>query len=460
MPRRLALALTLLASCTPAPGWSDEPPDLRTRHLEIYLHDGAEVCAPRLADADDFVDALASYLGVEAPPIQYHVYPSGSRVPGCGEADVGCTVALTRADGSLGARIDASSFFLYHEAVHALAARLGDAPAFLSEGLAVALTPQPPYYRYEGPRELAGVLTSDAWYGQPQPAVLYERAGDFVRFVIERSGIAAVVAWYEASDDADDEAAIRGAFEAATGEPLEDALATWSDGPRVPNTIASELVGVPQCASEGLSLEGGVLEGASEVPACAPLGAPRFASRARVAIEIPAEGVYLLELGAPGVSIAVHACETGELRVDRAFDASPQDRVLLELSAGRHVLALTSASEGTAVAAPWRLSRIAGDASSCAAPPALTLTPDHPRALLVGDPRGWPAWDVERRAAALEVTASERGTLTMTSGMWCDACDAACTEGSVAVEAGSVTIARPLAPESPSASFELEWAPP
>jgi hypothetical protein len=133
-----------------------------------------------------------------------------------------------------------------HEVVHIYSSRIGRPSDFFNEGIAVALQTNPAagdfasvfngqdvhracgqYLRLGTLLALDRVVTTTAFRAVTDSVLSYREAGSFVRFAIDRFGMARVLDFFRASSRTDDAATIRSRFLAATGSTLDDTEGEW-----------------------------------------------------------------------------------------------------------------------------------------------------------------------------------------------------------------------------------------
>lgn len=135
-----------------------------------------------------------------------------------------------------------------HEIVHVYTAPFGRPSDFFNEGIAVAFQTDPVAgllaARFNGqdvheacrgylsagqlPLPLASVVTTTPFRNIQDQVLSYRYAGSFVRFLIERHGMAAVIEFFRQAGGRDESvAAIRTRTEAVFGRSLEDLETAW-----------------------------------------------------------------------------------------------------------------------------------------------------------------------------------------------------------------------------------------
>lgn len=135
-----------------------------------------------------------------------------------------------------------------HEIVHLYSAPIGRPSDFFNEGFAVAFQTDPAAGRLEAwfnglevhgacrdylrdgrlPLPLADYVTTAPFRGLPDQVLSYRYAGSFVRFLIDRHGLPAVLDFFRRAGGRDEPlAAIRARAEAVFGRALADLEADW-----------------------------------------------------------------------------------------------------------------------------------------------------------------------------------------------------------------------------------------
>lgn len=135
-----------------------------------------------------------------------------------------------------------------HEIVHLYSAPIGRPSDFFNEGLAVAFQTDPVAGRFEAwfngqevhaacrdylrdgrlPLPLADYVTTAPFRALPDQVLSYRYAGSFVRFLVDRQGLAAVLDFVRRAGGRDESlAAIRARAEAVFGKTLADLEADW-----------------------------------------------------------------------------------------------------------------------------------------------------------------------------------------------------------------------------------------
>jgi hypothetical protein len=167
----------------------------RTSHVDYFTVKGRKVDVRR---TEAFLEQLQLLFG--PPPdgwrIRYYRYASARDL----SSHVGFA-ALGVADLSTG-RIDSSRDFHPHELVHAVTGREGHPPVFFAEGLAVALTSRGVW----NGRDIDAVAASEmakrktlepflTTFMDQDPAIAYAVAGSFIAYLLDRYGIAPMLAF-------------------------------------------------------------------------------------------------------------------------------------------------------------------------------------------------------------------------------------------------------------------------
>lgn len=241
--RCIALFLTLGLLGTPLLEAAEAaaPPPFRlvarTSHVDYFAVKGRRVDVRR---TEEFLERLSSLFG-PAPDgwrIRYYRHPSADELSG----HVGYAVSGV-ADLATG-RIDSSREFHPHELVHAVTGREGHPPVFFAEGLAVALTSSG---RWSG-RDMDAVARTEmatrgtlepflAAFPEQNPDVSYAVAGSFIAFLLDRHGIAPMLAFVRGCGHSPE--AYEGAFRRAYGRSVARLTIDWvawlrEDAPHAP----------------------------------------------------------------------------------------------------------------------------------------------------------------------------------------------------------------------------------
>lgn len=165
--------------------------DLEGQHVRLAMESGLTPCGDATGHMDRFMALVAAELGVSAPTdddrvVYYWLHDGDFEARHlCSEGAAGCADSDT---------VYARSFPIDHELVHSLTARFGSMPLFFAEGLAVAYQLPPPGYEVEaGVPDVPIAEAIEARDGLHLDYDLYDLAGAFVAFLIEREGVDAVV---------------------------------------------------------------------------------------------------------------------------------------------------------------------------------------------------------------------------------------------------------------------------
>lgn len=184
MSQLRTLALTLLTAC------GDPPLQAEGKFVNLY-HDGIRTpCGGTLSALDRFVADLRAEFGAPPPTagaVEYYWVDEDMVTDRCPRASSGCVQWPSE-------RLYATLFPHTHEVVHAAAIPLGEAPSWLSEGLAMAYQgSDDDDVTFRSPNALELIAEARAL-----PSDLYGDAGAWVRHLVDRFGIAAVARYYAA----------------------------------------------------------------------------------------------------------------------------------------------------------------------------------------------------------------------------------------------------------------------
>jgi hypothetical protein len=218
-----ALSL-LLPACQP-----DAPaPDEQSTYVDLYLHDGIEICEGQLDAYDRFVERIFSFYTGE-PAAGFRVDVHALAEPDCPQKG-----SCVKGD----AVWNGQDYGQYHEIVHIMQGRVdGRSMRSLEEGTAEALGPMAPL-SYSA-RDLEG-LEPDFLFATSQADLDYARGAVFTRFAIERWGIERFRELYRALGEIDGagEGDYRREFEATFGEALDDVWPIFTSEPRCAYNLA------------------------------------------------------------------------------------------------------------------------------------------------------------------------------------------------------------------------------
>ena len=241
--RRLALVLTLGLLGKPVVVSAEvvAPPPFelvaRTSHVDYFAVKGRGVDVRR---TEAFLERLSLLFGPapEGWRLRYYRHATAAELSG----HVGYAVSGV-ADLATG-RIDSSREFHPHELVHAVTGREGQPPVFFAEGLAVALTGQGRW----GGRDVDAVARDEmATRGTLEPLLVgfldqdphtaYAVAGSFVAFLLDRHGIAPMLAFVRGCGRSPE--AYERAFRRSYGRSVARLTIEWlawlrEDAPRAP----------------------------------------------------------------------------------------------------------------------------------------------------------------------------------------------------------------------------------
>lgn len=338
---RSALPLLAALAC------SLPEPTLEGAHVRIAADPGLAACGDLLGHMDAFVADLAAEWDRPPPTgddrIDFHwlrPHDFADRTI-CVQPTSGCA---WRGD------VYASYAPVDHELVHALADADGLPPPFFIEGLAVAYELPTP----EGLEDLAADERADleaALFDRvlDLPARRYAVAGAFIAFLVERHGAPAVLRLYRALGLLDDRGRIARVYARELGEPLDRAIAEFSELRRDCPLRGFRLRRF-ECDAPVLAWDGDVLTfhrtlacGEPDVLGPSVLGT----AAAYHTLEIPAPGDYAVRFVAdadPGAAdppnrLLLARCGGCPGYVERRL--APGDDLDLDLPAGRYSVRFT-----------------------------------------------------------------------------------------------------------------------
>lgn len=374
---RLAVAGVLGLGCheddADAPAFAGE-------YVAVYAEPELAPCGGTLAHMDAFVVALAQEFALALPSaaerIRFHWETTASVAARCGGDVVGCVID---------SEAFAASMPLNHELVHVVAEALGQPPAFLREGLAVA---------YEGlGAELFGIgwapeepdlraLVTMSGFELAGLLGVYELVGGFTAFLIETYGLPAYLRVYGGLATDASSAEVDAVFREVFGDSFEETVVAFEADASgcAHQRFDAKLIecAAPEVAWDGASYSERVERACDQDDAIGPYGEqPPYGDQLLVlrTITIPTTGTYELRMAgddapstalpdtgyiggqALGVSlIRCGACDEGGWLTTRRGD-SPR---AWKLPAGRYALRVHApASEPAEVG--FSLTRVADD---------------------------------------------------------------------------------------------------
>jgi hypothetical protein len=242
VPLALSVWLTACGSDTPTgPSSTPSLPFVReTATMRIYYESGDTVDVDWQEAYNAWVTAR---LGVQPPKVEYRKYQSRE--------------AMGRYTGNYNTNgfAEPEQWRLHtiwprdnHEIVHLFAAPIGRPSDFFNEGLAVAFQTDPPAGRLDAwfngqevhaacrdylrdgrlPLPVADYVTTPAFRGLSDQVLSYRYAGSFVRFLVDRHGLAAVLDFVRRAGGRDEsQATIRARADAVFGRSLDQLEADW-----------------------------------------------------------------------------------------------------------------------------------------------------------------------------------------------------------------------------------------
>ena len=342
MRRIAALSLaSLVVACSLEP----EPLPVRfeTEHFRYHAAPDRWIC-PGLAEwLEHHHAAHAGWLSVmPAGKIDYHYLHDLSEVrAACGEPHGAVPSGCVQ-----GSSVYSWQAFHAHELIHAYTNALGGPPPFFREGIAVLLGGGAGG-AIDRTLDVESFVEASAYRAvmEPEFAQTYGAAGALTRFLVDRHGRDAYLGFYAAMPEDASGQQIRGAFESAFGESLEDALEAWRAGPDV--TEADIRFYLAECATP--ALEGPIAQIATL--SCDTLGAVGSLSAIR-SFSITERTGMVVGMRASRVSSArIEAC-TGGLRPARVLstfeeaDLGTTRELWTDLAAGDYWLYVVADGQG------------------------------------------------------------------------------------------------------------------
>lgn len=391
-------ALLSLAGCVPELG---DAVVIQGRHVTVHADPAIPVCEEAVAIADRFVEDLAESLGVKPPAIDYYLFDGET---GCGTNQYAMSSCEINGD------VYANAWIHFHELAHAVDTT--HPPALFVEGFAEANSwpakaarnqPPPPGdvpLPLESIEFRAGDLHRNYWLG-----------GSFVRYLLERFGIARYRSFAQSLVSLSDRLTIARAFEQVFDVPLDEVVASW----RATDPAASTLtlpIDLVECGDPMPPIGPETWGMASLEPARCKSGQTARGTVYsqpvhRYGFEVHEPGMFVIELSSTtSTGGAVWSCVDG---TRNAFTTAPHASpyAIRPLAAGRHALELFDGVEG------WRVSRIGGLALACESAPAFQAPPGPWRLDLHGPRKMWVRID---EAQARRVFVSPRKPVRMCTG--------------------------------------------
>lgn len=273
---------------------------IRGRFIVVHAERDAAFCDRSTEEADDYIEQTSRFLGIEPRPIDYYLY---------GSTRFNCTVASRPGDIPPGVAaacalrsqraVMTRQWFHQHEVAHVIAQGWGtDAPSIFEEGLATMLAYPRNVDEWSFVDRAARIEDNlDSWtfaaVAADERLRLYEASAEFLRFVLDRFGVATLRRWYESVDNLSSADHTREQFARATGISLDEALRQWRASPRV-NSNQKHLRLV-ECAQPRVltAFEDASLDGVAE---CRTYGLARTPTQRQQTTEIPRDDWYDVEM--------------------------------------------------------------------------------------------------------------------------------------------------------------------
>ncbi len=386
---------------------------LRGRWIVLHADRSAPVCEASIESADDFIERTSEWLGVEPRAIDYYLYsttPFSCSFSARGEeTSSGAAACALRSRRAVMSR----QWFHQHEVAHVIAQGWGtDAPALLEEGLATLLAYEH-VHRAVPTVDRAARLEDylDSWHFFAQPAAqrmaLYDASAAFLRFVVDRFGVAALRRWYESVDNLSPPSDTRNQFARATGLSFEDALRQWRQEPATREDQKHPRLIECSRARSVTALADARFDGAL---ACRGYGLNATPEQRDETIELSAAGWHSVELEAnSGLTALLDSCV-------RASDpwtfrtSGDTTRGFVWLDPGRHQLSLSR--ERATERVRWAIAPVEMPADRCGLVPQLRLERSGALAPVSSDAAHWPVLSDAlpgQRALALGVVGASSG---------------------------------------------------
>ena len=239
----LGLALLTAAGCGSNPAAPSIPPLPVASETEHYVFHAAAGDAVNAAWQETYHQWALGRLGVQpSRKIGYYKYRS--------QQDMGEHTGRYNTNGYA----DVARFEIHtlwptdnHEVVHLLTSLVGDSTALFSEGIAVAFQTDPANGRFDSVFNgeevhhaarrylesgqlvlpLDRIVDSAGFRAVTDSVLSYREAGSFVRFLIDRYGLDAVLTLFRGGAYSDTAQTVKTRFQAAFGVALDEAEAAW-----------------------------------------------------------------------------------------------------------------------------------------------------------------------------------------------------------------------------------------
>jgi hypothetical protein len=209
------------------------------------------------------LSALARTLGIPAsqrPAVKTFVFSSIEDMwRYCRRPATGCFGEYKGERHVLG-----TDFHMPHEFVHAFASVVGSPPKFLQEGLAEVLGEEGLAYgqRTEHDFDVMSAIVNFGNWSANERFGAYSSAGVFVRFLIDRYGMADFMRLYGSLPEDANEAQVEETFHVVFGEDVYDVIALFRE--RQLSMFGGAAIHIAQCEMPELQLNNGIYHG--EIP--------------------------------------------------------------------------------------------------------------------------------------------------------------------------------------------------
>jgi len=330
------------------------------RHIELHADPSIPVCRSSVDSEDVYVEAVARLLDLPVPDVRYFLYTSDVSV---------CSVDKFAADCTSGTDIYASLWPHEHELVHAAAAPLGRAPAFLAEGLAQGMTSETMLDPDERLHSVP-VLDSIAFFAGDAPQH-YRVASDFTRYLVKRFGIEPFVTLYRSSLFFDDAITIQQQFQHVMGVPIDSVIADWQTAPGVDADHAFPTA-ISRCLLPPTPPTAPNLWSGTEPVDCIGDFYPRseLLQQNRHTIDVDAPGLLSLQVTSPAdarLPVYFNDCGGDDPELYQLIDNGRASLSLASVLPGRHALQMFQMSTSFDVtrSAQWTIANHGPIGSTC-----------------------------------------------------------------------------------------------
>ncbi len=351
---RWALSL-LVAGCVPELG---DAVVVQGRHVTVHADPAIPICNEAVAVADRFVEDVAALIGVQPPAIDYYLFDGET---GCG------TNQYAMASCEINGDVYANAWIHFHELAHAVDNT--HPPALFVEGFAEAMSWSAKTARAQLPPPADVRLPLESTEFRAGDLHLHYRlGGSFVRYLLERFGMARYHTFARGLVSLSDRITIARAFEQVYEMPLDDVIASWreTDPSTSQMTLPIDLVecGDPLPPDSPDTWLRDKLPPSGCVSGQTKNGTVYTQHARRYGFEVSEPGLFAIQLATAGTSgAALWSCVDGT-RYAYTTVANMTPFEIRPLAAGRYALEVFDGVQG------WRISRLGERARSCDAAPA------------------------------------------------------------------------------------------